>query len=139
MPGRPRASCNARGPRSGSSKCARTVSNSPARPGRRYPAQPGRAARLCHGSVRHVVHAHLRPPSVSKTGGSPGQAAVVAFGVIVAFALFGQSILGYLGVELPAMQGAGGPHLLLVALQLLTPRVRPAAPRASSVTPLPGV
>jgi multiple antibiotic resistance protein len=48
------------------------------------------------------------------------QAAVVAFGVIVAFALFGQSILGYLGVQLPAMQGAGGLLLLLVALQLLT-------------------
>jgi MarC family membrane protein len=48
------------------------------------------------------------------------QAAVVAFGVIVTFALFGQSILGYLGVQLPAMQGAGGLLLLLVALQLLT-------------------
>lgn len=48
------------------------------------------------------------------------QAAVVAFGVIVAFALFGQSILSYLGVELPALQAAGGLLLLLVALQLLT-------------------
>lgn len=48
------------------------------------------------------------------------QAAVVALGVIVAFALFGQSILAYLGVELPALQGAGGLLLLLVALQLLT-------------------
>ncbi len=48
------------------------------------------------------------------------QASVVAFGVIVAFAIFGQSILGYLGVELAAMQGAGGLLLLLVALQLLT-------------------
>jgi multiple antibiotic resistance protein len=38
----------------------------------------------------------------------------------VAFALFGQSILAYLGVELPALQGAGGLLLLLVALQLLT-------------------
>jgi len=48
------------------------------------------------------------------------QAAAVAFGVIVAFALFGQSILGYLGVELPALQAAGGLLMLLVALQLLT-------------------
>lgn len=48
------------------------------------------------------------------------QAAAVAFGVIVTFAVFGQSILGYLGVQLPAMQGAGGLLLLLVALQLLT-------------------
>lgn len=48
------------------------------------------------------------------------QAAVVACGVIVAFALFGQSLLAYLGVELPALQAAGGLLLLLVALQLLT-------------------
>jgi MarC family membrane protein len=50
------------------------------------------------------------------------QAAVVALGVIVAFALFGRSILTYLGVELPALQGAGGLLLLLVALQLLMGR-----------------
>lgn len=48
------------------------------------------------------------------------QAAVVALGVIVAFALFGRSILSYLGVELPALQAAGGLLLLLVSLQLLT-------------------
>jgi multiple antibiotic resistance protein len=48
------------------------------------------------------------------------QAAVVAFGVIVAFALFGRSVLAYLGVELPSLQAAGGLLLLLVALQLLT-------------------
>jgi multiple antibiotic resistance protein len=48
------------------------------------------------------------------------QAAVVAFGVIVAFALFGRSVLTYLGVQLPALQGAGGLLLLLVSLQLLT-------------------
>ena len=48
------------------------------------------------------------------------QAAVVALGVIVAFALFGRSILAYLGVELPSLQAAGGLLLLLVALELLT-------------------
>jgi len=48
------------------------------------------------------------------------QAAVVAFGVIVAFALFGRSILAYTGVGLPALEGAGGLLLLLVSLQLLT-------------------
>lgn len=48
------------------------------------------------------------------------QAAVVAFGVIVAFAAFGRSILAYLGVELPSLQAAGGLLLLLVALELLT-------------------
>jgi multiple antibiotic resistance protein len=48
------------------------------------------------------------------------QAAVVAFAVIVAFALFGRAILSYTGVELPALQGAGGLLLLLVSLELLT-------------------
>jgi multiple antibiotic resistance protein len=48
------------------------------------------------------------------------QAALVAFGVIVAFALFGRSVLNYLGVELSALQTAGGLLLLLVSLQLLT-------------------
>ncbi len=48
------------------------------------------------------------------------QAAVVALGVIVAFAAFGRSILTYLGVELPSLQAAGGLLLLLVALELLT-------------------
>ena len=41
----------------------------------------------------------------------------LAWGTI---AVFGQSILSYLGVELPSLQAAGGLLLLLVALQLLT-------------------
>lgn len=50
------------------------------------------------------------------------QAVLVAFFVITVFALFGQSILNYLGITLPAMQAAGGLLLLLVALELLTGR-----------------
>lgn len=50
------------------------------------------------------------------------QAAVVAFGVIVGFALFGRAILSYTQVGLPALEGAGGLLLLLVSLQLLTGR-----------------
>jgi multiple antibiotic resistance protein len=46
--------------------------------------------------------------------------AIVSFTVIISFALFGQFILGYLKISLPAMQGAGGLLLLLVALELLT-------------------
>ena len=46
--------------------------------------------------------------------------AIVSFTVIITFALFGQFILGYLKISLPAMQGAGGLLLLLVALELLT-------------------
>jgi multiple antibiotic resistance protein len=48
------------------------------------------------------------------------QAVVVAFGVIVAFAVFGQRILDYLHISLPALQAAGGLLLLLIALELLT-------------------
>lgn len=48
------------------------------------------------------------------------QAVLVAFGVIVAFAMFGRQILAYLHISLPALQGAGGLLLLLVALELLT-------------------
>ncbi len=48
------------------------------------------------------------------------QAVAVAFAVIVAFAVGGAQILRYLGIDLPALQGAGGLLLLLVALELLT-------------------
>ena len=48
------------------------------------------------------------------------RASLVAFGVITAFAVFGQQILEYLHISLPALQGAGGLLLLLVALELLT-------------------
>jgi multiple antibiotic resistance protein len=48
------------------------------------------------------------------------QAVAVSFGVIVAFAFFGQGILAYLHISLPALQCAGGLLLLLVALELLT-------------------
>lgn len=47
-------------------------------------------------------------------------ASLVALGVIAGFALFGQYILAYLHISLPALQGSGGLLLLLVALQLLT-------------------
>nr|WP_275403939.1 MarC family protein [Pseudonocardia acidicola] len=49
-----------------------------------------------------------------------GQAVLVSFFVIAVFALFGQSILNYLGITVAAMQGAGGLLLLLVSLELLT-------------------
>ncbi len=70
------------------------------------------------------------PVFIAMTAGRPvterhrlaWQAAVVALGVIVAFAVFGRSILDYLGVELPSLQAAGGLLLLLVALELLTGR-----------------
>lgn len=48
------------------------------------------------------------------------QAVAVAGGVITVFALFGRTILEYMHISLPALQGAGGLLLLLVALELLT-------------------
>jgi multiple antibiotic resistance protein len=70
------------------------------------------------------------PLFLSLTGGySPDrvrraarQAVLVSFVVISVFAFFGQRILGYLHVSLPALQLAGGLLLLLVALELLTGR-----------------
>jgi multiple antibiotic resistance protein len=48
------------------------------------------------------------------------QAVAVSFFVITLFAFFGQAILRYMHISLPALQGAGGLLLLLVALELLT-------------------
>ena len=48
------------------------------------------------------------------------QAVGVSFFVITLFAFFGQQILSYMHISLPALQCAGGLLLLLVALELLT-------------------
>jgi len=48
------------------------------------------------------------------------QAVALALGVIVIFAVAGQTLLDYLHVDLPALQAAGGLLLVLVALELLT-------------------
>jgi MarC family membrane protein len=48
------------------------------------------------------------------------QAVGLALGVIVVFAVAGQTLLDYLHVDLPALQAAGGLLLVLVALELLT-------------------
>ncbi|GAA4446091.1 MarC family protein [Actinokineospora soli] len=50
------------------------------------------------------------------------QAVLVSFLVISLFALGGEVILRYLGIGIPALQGAGGLLLLLIALDLLTGR-----------------
>jgi multiple antibiotic resistance protein len=48
------------------------------------------------------------------------QAVALALGVIVVFAVAGQTILDYLHVDLPALQAAGGLLLMLISLELLT-------------------
>ena len=66
------------------------------------------------------------------------QAVALAGGVIVVFAVGGQQILRYLGIELPALQAAGGILLLLVALQLLTGTTDdPDRPATSNVALVP--
>lgn len=50
------------------------------------------------------------------------QAVLVSLGVISLFAIGGEAILSYLGIGIPALQGAGGLLLLLIALDLLTGR-----------------
>lgn len=56
------------------------------------------------------------------------QAILVAFGVIVVFALFGQQLLTYMNISLPALQASGGLLLLLVAMELLTGRMEDPEP-----------
>ncbi|MCY7366335.1 MAG: MarC family protein [Frankiaceae bacterium] len=51
-----------------------------------------------------------------------GQAVLVSLVVISLFAVVGQQILTFLGIGIPALQGAGGLLLLIVALELLTDR-----------------
>jgi len=48
------------------------------------------------------------------------QAAFVSLIVIISFALFGNALLDYLNISLPALQGAGGILLLITGLGLLT-------------------
>jgi multiple antibiotic resistance protein len=56
------------------------------------------------------------------------QAILVAFGVIVAFAVFWQELLEYMHISLPALQASGGLLLLLVAMELLTGKMENPAP-----------
>jgi len=62
------------------------------------------------------------------------QATATSFGVIVTFAIFGDQILEYLGISLPALQGAGGLLLLLVALQLLLGGISPGSGQEEEVS-----
>ncbi|UJP39666.1 MarC family protein [Cellulomonas palmilytica] len=60
------------------------------------------------------------------------QAVAVALGVIVSFAIFGQSILSYMHISLAALQASGGLLLLLIAMELLTGKMeeQQASPNA---------
>jgi multiple antibiotic resistance protein len=60
------------------------------------------------------------------------QAVLLALSVIVGFAVAGQTLLDYLHVQLPALQGAGGLLLVLVALELLTGKSDDAQPQGGT-------
>jgi multiple antibiotic resistance protein len=66
------------------------------------------------------------------------QAVSVSFLVISVFGFFGQEILQYLHISLPALQCAGGLLLLLVALELLTGNEKePTAQAGTNVALVP--
>jgi multiple antibiotic resistance protein len=76
--------------------------------------------------------------SVASARRAAWQAVAVSFLVISLFAFFGQQILGYLHISLPALQGAGGLLLLLVALELLTDNEQePTAAAGTNVALVP--
>lgn len=60
------------------------------------------------------------------------QAIVVAFGVIVSFAVFGQQLLTYMHISLPALQASGGLLLLFVAMELLTGKMEEPTPSGNA-------
>ncbi len=60
------------------------------------------------------------------------QAIVVAFGVIVSFAVFGQQLLAYMHISLPALQASGGLLLLFVAMELLTGKMEEPTPSGNA-------
>lgn len=71
---------------------------------------------------------------------SPGErtraardAALVALGVILTFTVFGQAILTFLHISVPALQASGGLLLLLVAMELLTGRAEEPKPASQDV------
>jgi multiple antibiotic resistance protein len=85
------------------------------------------------GSVFVTLFVIMDPPGITPiflalSSGRPAkvqrrmawQATSVALGVIAVFGVFGQQILDYLHVSVPALMVAGGLLLLLIALDLLT-------------------
>jgi multiple antibiotic resistance protein len=82
----------------------------------------------------------MMPIFLALTGSMPArdrhraawQAVALALGVIVVFAVAGQTLLDYLHVEVPALQGAGGLLLILVALELLTGKADDPEQQATS-------
>ncbi|MEZ5715923.1 MAG: MarC family protein [Paracoccaceae bacterium] len=75
----------------------------------------------------------LTPLFVTLTqGAEPGQrraiglrACLIAFALLTAFAIFGEAVLGFVGITMPAFRIAGGALLFLTALDMLFERRAP--------------
>ena len=75
----------------------------------------------------------LAPLFVTLTQGMTGaarraiglRACLVAFAILTAFALFGEALLGFVGISMPAFRVAGGALLFLTALDMLFERRAP--------------
>lgn len=70
--------------------------------------------------------------TAKQRAGAARTAIAVAAGVILAFAAFGQQLLTYMHISLPALQASGGLLLLLIAMQLLTGKMEEEADSPSS-------
>jgi multiple antibiotic resistance protein len=57
----------------------------------------------------------------------------VAAGVILAFAVFGQQLLNYMGISIPALQASGGVLLFLISMELLTGKMEDPEPGTKGV------
>lgn len=72
----------------------------------------------------------LTPMFVALTQGMPARerraiairACVTALGILIVFALFGEAVLGFVGISMPAFRVAGGILLFLTALDMLFDR-----------------
>ena len=75
----------------------------------------------------------LTPLFVTLTQGMTAQArraialraCLVAFAILTAFAIFGEAVLGFIGISMPAFRVAGGALLVLTALDMLFERRTP--------------
>ena len=75
----------------------------------------------------------LTPLFVTLTQGTPMRvrrsialrACLIAFAILTTFALFGEAVLGFIGISMPAFRVAGGALLFLTALDMLFERRTP--------------
>jgi multiple antibiotic resistance protein len=71
-------------------------------------------AALFAGLTATATAAHRRAMALKGTA--------IATGILLVFALFGNDLLGYLGITLPALRTAGGILLLLIAIDMVFAR-----------------